>query len=68
MQTLLVAHSANNQLFLGYQSTTKHDCRLVTTLPLPSHEDFQVSCLHCLPPCMVAVSFQIIAQLLEVSV
>lgn len=55
-------------MLLGYQSTTKHYGRLATTLPLPSHEDFQVSCLHCLPPCVAGVSLQIITQLLEVSV
>lgn len=45
----------------GYRSTTKHYYKLTTTLPLPSHEEFQVSHLHRLPPCMAAVSFQITA-------
>lgn len=37
------------------------------TFPLPSQEEFHVSHLHCSPPCMLAVSFQITADLLEVS-
>lgn len=59
------AQPGNDDL-TGLTSVTTEPGQVNDIPPLPSHKEFQVSHLHRLPPCMMGISFQIIAYLLEV--